>query len=118
VSAVPLRVAAAELRKSTGTLRRWLARGAPCARPGEVGRGHGAVVVVEDLRRWREAAAQPTPDYTAFLEKLKTILADYHRAGDHRLAGLANDVAKALYADLLAYVIGRLEIERPDERLE
>lgn len=46
--------AARELGISVSTLRRWLAAGAPCV-AGRAGRGNGAHVDVELIRRWREA---------------------------------------------------------------
>ncbi len=59
-SAVSLSRAARELRVSAGTVRRWLRAGAPGASPGEVGRGHGAQIVVADLVAWRGSHGQIT----------------------------------------------------------
>jgi hypothetical protein len=102
--AIPLRLAAAALGRSEATLRRWIQRGAPCARPGASGRGKGALVEVADLRAWRRAAPL---DCDAFLDRLESILRDYHRAGDHRLVGLRDDHARAYLAALVEYVRGR-----------
>ena len=108
MTAVPLRAAALELGKSEATLRRWIAEGAPTARPGEVGRGRGALVCVQDLKNWRATEAAGTPDASAFLANLERILADYLRGGDHRLVGLRDEPARLLYAALLEYIVGRL----------
>jgi len=56
-SAVPLREAALELRRSVDTLQAWIRQGAPTASLGAVGRGRGALVVVDELRRWRAGRA-------------------------------------------------------------
>ncbi len=48
--------AARALGVSVWTVRRWLARGAPCVALGAVGRGRGARVVVEHLNTWRHAS--------------------------------------------------------------
>lgn len=38
---------------SVETVRRWLRAGAPCLSPGSVGPGHGALVDLAALERWR-----------------------------------------------------------------
>lgn len=105
---VPLAEAARSLGKSEATVRRWVREGAPCARPGRAGRNGGALVVVEDLQRWRATTRAAEPDSAHFLAQLKHLVADYHRAGDHRLVGLQDEPARLLYAALLEYVGGRL----------
>ena len=105
--------AAQELGKDVSTLRRWIAQGAPTARHGVSGRNRGALVVVEDLQRWRAKSGAKAPDAADFLTQLERILADYHRGGDHRLVGLRDDAAKALYEAQLEYIAGRLN--RADE---
>ncbi len=50
---VSIREAAAELEMHDSTVRRWVARGAPCIRPGRPGRGNGARLDLVELRRWR-----------------------------------------------------------------
>ena len=96
---------------SETTVRRWLQRGAPTVRPGEAGRGKGALVDVVALERWRTEAAKPQPDARATVLQLAALLRDYHRAGDHRLVGLRDDAAQLLYAAFLEYVAGRLGVE-------
>jgi len=63
-TAVPLAAAARELRVSPATLRRWLRAGAPAMQPGSVGRGHGAMVCLADVQRWRRAQVAPAADPT------------------------------------------------------
>lgn len=109
MSAVTLARAARELGKSESTLRAWVRRGAPTARPGEAGRGRGALVVVQDLERWRaKQAAQPLENGLS-LDDLRRYLEDYHRGADHRLAGLYDEPARLLYRALYEYVAGRLK---------
>ena len=53
MTALPLTEAAAELGISPPTLRRWLSRGAPQARPGRRGRGGRALVDPRAVAAWR-----------------------------------------------------------------
>jgi len=79
---VGLTEAARELAVSAGTLRRWLRQGAPCARPGEVGRGHGARVDIEAVRRWR--AGVGLADAAALLDRVACALwSTYTRDAGH-----------------------------------
>jgi hypothetical protein len=114
VKAVSLAEAARELGKSEETLRRWVREGAPTARLGESGRGRGSRVDPEALRHWRKGGGA-TIDAREFVRRLGDILQDYHRAGDHRLVGLSEDRARRLYAALLEYVAGRLDVNHSDE---
>ena len=41
------------LKKSPSTIRRWVQHGCPCVRPGEVGRGKGAILNLNDVITWR-----------------------------------------------------------------
>jgi len=45
--------AAKKLKKTPSTVRRWVAKGCPCVRPGEVGRGKGAILNIPDVIAWR-----------------------------------------------------------------
>lgn len=56
---VSVKEAARVLRKSPMTLRRWIKAGAPCVSLGEVGRGHGAIVDLDAIQRWRAAQVAP-----------------------------------------------------------
>ncbi len=51
--ALPLAGAAAELGIAESTLRDWIRRGAPAARPKQRGRGHRTLVDPEAIRAWR-----------------------------------------------------------------
>lgn len=120
MEAVSIAEAARQLKRKPVTIRGWLARGAPCASPGEPGRGRGALVVVEDLERWRAREAQNTPDVRDIVLRLAELLRDYHRAGDHRLVGLRDDGAEVYLAALFEYVALRLgmpELELDDVAL-
>jgi hypothetical protein len=56
---ITVREAALEFGVDPSTVRRWITgeNGPPCARPGQPGRGRGALVNLEDLRRWRAQRA-------------------------------------------------------------
>ena len=112
MTAVLLAEAAEAIGKSEATLRRWIARGAPTVRLGGPGRAHGFLVDIADLRRWRAREVDKTAATNReFVERLATILRDYHRAGDHRLIGLRDHDARILYAALFEYVAGRFDVE-------
>jgi hypothetical protein len=70
VTPVPLKAAASELGVHVGTLRRWVARGAPVARSGRRGRGAAVLVHVEQIAAWRAssegAAALPVDGLRSF----------------------------------------------------
>jgi hypothetical protein len=59
VNAVTIAKAAREMDVDPSTVQHWLRRGAPTVRPGAVGRGRGALVDIEALRRWRYGALAP-----------------------------------------------------------
>lgn len=50
---VPVAEAARILKRHPATVRRMIARGAPCIRPGEVGRNKGALIDMAAFQRWR-----------------------------------------------------------------
>jgi hypothetical protein len=54
---ISLAEAARRLEVDRATVRRWIQDGAPVERPGEVGRGRGALIRLSDLRRWRAERA-------------------------------------------------------------
>lgn len=105
MGAVPIRQAAQVLGKTESTLRRWVSRGAPTARPGEPRRGAGALVDVDALKRWRSREA---PTAGEALEKLAADFRAYHREGRHRIVGLKDQAAAALYADCFRFVARRM----------
>lgn len=53
---LPLAEAARELDVSEGTLRRWVAQGAPVAQRGRRGRGHRTLICPDAVRAWRAAS--------------------------------------------------------------
>lgn len=70
----PIGAAARKLGVSPSTVRRWIQNGAPCVHPGESGRGHGALVFVDELRRWRSKVT----DERRVLHRLAEALLDTH----------------------------------------
>jgi transposase-like protein len=75
-SPITIANAARELGVDDQTVRRWIRKdGAPCAALGGPGRGRGALVNVEDLKRWRAARAgidvgsAAAPDFAAIVAR-------------------------------------------------
>lgn len=64
---VTINKAAIALGKSPSTVRRWIQKGAPTVRPGEVGRGRGSIVRVKDLLQWRGAVQVPCKERLDFI---------------------------------------------------
>lgn len=56
MTALPLTEAARALGISPGTLRRWVAQGAPVAQRGRRGRGRAHLIDPDAVRRWRSAS--------------------------------------------------------------
>jgi hypothetical protein len=56
---VTIGAAARALAVDRSTIQGWLRRGAPSLRCGEPGRGHGALVDLDQLRRWRYGELAP-----------------------------------------------------------
>lgn len=115
VPAVRITEAATALNKSPATVRRWIRRGAPCARPGEPGRGRGALVVVADLHRWRLGAESTS---AAMLDRLAGELRAYHRSERHRIVAIPDAHAAALYVDLFEFVARRIGIDAMPEDIK
>lgn len=59
---VSLRESAKFFRVDVSTIRRWVQIGCPCLALGSVGRGHGTLLDLEAVARWR--AAQCVPQLT------------------------------------------------------
>jgi hypothetical protein len=125
--AVSLSVAARELGKNPSTLRRWIAEGAPCARRGGSGRGKGALVDLDALRRWKALTPNGVnaPGLAEFLQRLAPLLLEFHRNGReidgwHRVLGIESFRAAAylvgLY-ELLELRLTREPSDRPPEIL-
>jgi hypothetical protein len=60
--AIPLAEAAKALGTSVGTLRRWIAAGAPVSRRGRCGRGHATLVDPDTIRAWCALQRAPAGD--------------------------------------------------------
>lgn len=78
--AVTVAEAARALGTSEQTVRNWLARGAPCVRPGSAGRGRGALVDPAALRSWRNRE-EPEPAAEQLEALAKTLLNVFHADG-------------------------------------
>src|SRR5688572_9582041 len=81
--------AAARLGKSPATLRRWIAEGAPCVAPGAAGRGRGAVIDIEAIRRWRAAGGATVPN-EEWLRQVAASTMAFYRERKHDLIGLSD----------------------------
>ena len=101
-AAVTIAQAAEELGFSPGTVRRWLAEGAPCVRPGHSGRNGAALVEVAALRAWREHEGSAAPRQA--LEELAERFREFYRAEGHRSIGLRDDAARLYLAALYEHV--------------
>lgn len=115
--ALPLIEAARALGERRGTVLRWIAEGAPCARRGSRGRGKSTLVDPLALAAWRRsttaeqqllAVAAEVPDivgdavYEAFVET----------TGPHK-RGAAEPLADAAYLVTVA-LLDRLRRDAPD----
>lgn len=84
-TAVPIADAAAELGLSPAQLRRLVAAGAPCARHGQRGRGHVALIDPQAVRVWSGASARDALllELAATLpELMASAFAEAHRLTD------------------------------------
>lgn len=94
--------AARELGISPSQLRRDIAAGAPVQRPGGRGRGRGALVVVADVKAWRERSAPAF--YIAGLERaLRDVLTRDGGLGEPAHVSLGIPRARAATLLLAAY---------------
>lgn len=90
--------AARELGKSASTVRRWVQRGCPCVRPGEVGRGKGAILNLQDVITWRGGGGVFQASDDERLEFLAGVLMDVLRRDEiHERIGItASEMAGML----------------------
>ena len=106
--------AAARFDVHEETVRRWIRAGCPCVSPGEVGRGHGARLDLNDVARWRAARAgmKQTGDV---MTKVETALLDVlRRDGGNGYPlpfelGLSQEQAARLLADAHARIARALQ---------
>jgi hypothetical protein len=110
LAALTVEAAAKELRRSTVTIRRWLAEGAPCVRPGRSGRNGSALVDVAALRAWRARNEAGTSHEV--LEQIAERFREFHRASGHRAIGLSDNEARLYLAALFEHVAIRSDEER------
>jgi len=114
MSTVRLSIAARELGKNPSTLRRWIAEGAPCVSPGEPGRGNGALVDLDALRRWRVRESAGPPSRGPDLQWLAGALLDFYMRNSgndepaHRTVGIPDRQAAFYLALAFEYVAQRL----------
>lgn len=116
---VSIAEAARQLGRSNATIRRWVARGAPCVSPGESGRGKGAVVKVADLQRWKAAGNAPDVTHTEWLSRLAEAMMAFHRTQDYRVIGLAEWQHAGYLCGLYSYIAHRVgsDLEPSDIKL-
>jgi hypothetical protein len=121
MTAVPLPVAARVLGIAPRTLTRWLAAGAPAARPGRRGRGGRALVDPAAISAWRAGSAATAPlELTVFAAEVPNIVAAavleaYRRIeGPHKRA-TAGALAGTWYVVTIA-LLDRLRHEMPELR--
>jgi hypothetical protein len=103
VNGIPLAQAAKELRRHPATLRRWIKRdGCPTVELGEVGRGKGSLVDLEQVKRWRAehtgASTAPRED-----ERILSVIAEsfsdcLKRDEAHRRVDMKHGPASGLLA--------------------
>ena len=98
-SPVPLRVAAKVLNVDVSTLRRWIRAGACTVRPGEPGRGHGAMVNVADLQRWRATHGATAVLAEEWQQQVAEAFLAFHRAQRHRVVRRVDDLGVDLLGD-------------------
>jgi len=131
VPPVTITAAAHTLGIAGATLRRWIREdGCPCVSPGSAGRGHGAMVDPDAVKRWRaggagEAVAQGRE--TDVLERVAGALWDtLSRDGGegvpvHRTLGIGRAQAAALLAiayDRIARGVTGHDAERLPPQIE
>lgn len=91
--------AAAHFRVSQETIRRWIREGAPCVSPGEVGRGHGALLDLDAVASWRASRLGVSQAGGDPMEKVAMALVDVLRRDGgrgipiHRELGVSDDAA-------------------------
>lgn len=112
MSEVTINKAAIALGKSPSTVRRWIQKGAPTVRPGEVGRGKGSIVRVKDLLQWRGAVQVP---YKERLDFIAGVLMDCLRRDE---VGERIEITRRQAAGLLALVYERYHKNLTHEPLD
>ena len=90
--------AARALNRTPSTLRRWVQKGCPCVRPGEVGRGKGAILNLQDVITWRGGGGVFQASDDERLEFLAGVLMDVLRRDEiHERIGIeASEMAGML----------------------
>jgi hypothetical protein len=110
---VKLKDAAQGLGVSVATLRRWVRQGAPCIQPGEVGRGHGAQVDLDEIRRWRTAELGLSTPAVDLMPKIGQAMQDLLRrdpGGDGRPAHEQLGVKRQTMEQILELFLQRLAL--------
>ena len=108
---VSVREAARALGCHEATLRQWVRDGAPCERPGAVGRGHGARVRVSAIRRWRGRRwnCGESDGFDVLAVVAESLLESYQREENHgQPAHVLMDIHSRDAAGYLVAVYGRL----------
>jgi hypothetical protein len=119
--ALTLSQAARELGLSPATMRRMVQRGAPVVSTGGPGRGKGARVDLEAIRRWRGMPAS----HEDLAVAIAPLALDFHRRGQEpgfagqRVLGIPNAHAAALLVFFIDYIADRTkrEVRSPERDL-
>lgn len=117
---VPLATAAAQLGVSAASLRRWVREEGCPALLGGRGRGKGYRVDPEAVRAWR--AERAAAGRETQLREIAVLVLDFWRRGcepgeGHRLLGVSDARAAALFTLLVEYVAARFQLPAPDTLL-
>ena len=115
---ITINKAAVELGKSASTVRKWIQRGCPCIRPGEVGRNKGAILNLNDVITWRGGGQVQKQSDDELLEFIANVLMDswrrdkiHHRLGiditERQLAGVLALVYERYYKNLVREPVER-----------
>ena len=100
---ISINKAAKMLGKTPSTVRRWVQKGCPCVRPGETGRGKGAILSLDDVMAWRGGGHVMASDDER-LQFIATVLMDCIKRDE---VHLRVDVTQREMAALLVLVFQR-----------
>ena len=123
--AISITEAARQLGKSTATVRRWIAQGAPTVALGKDGRGNGSLVDVDALRAWRTGVAAQRGDDAVLRDVaigIRRVYSDNvegHGKPAHKIVSLADYEGAAflvqVFFSVAQQVLGRFPDELPQE---
>jgi hypothetical protein len=91
-------------------VRRWIRADCPCVSPGEIGRGHGARLNLQDVASWRAARMGAGGPGADFMERIEQVLYDTLRrdGGNGRPAHVDLGIDGERAATLLSHALSRI----------